>query len=96
MRWTVNHKNKPIKTFPQYGDHKIKEHFCLFPKSHYDSKTETTTYYWLENVYITYEWTEGYEYTLDEWGMSEYQKDYWKKIDISTSEKIALDKLWNK
>ena len=96
MRWTVNHKNKPVKKFLHYGDHKIVERFCFFPKSQYDPKTEITTYYWLEKVYITYEWTEGYEYTFDEWGMSGYQKDYWKKIDISTSDKIALDKLWNK
>lgn len=93
MRWTVNDKNKPVKKFPNYGDHKIAEHFCFFPKSQYDPETKTTTYYWLETVYITYEWTEGYEYIYDEWGVHGYQKDYWKQIDISTNTMDALDKI---
>lgn len=96
MRWTVNHKGQKVKDFPSYGDHKIVERFCFFPKSQYDPETNTTTYYWLETVYITYEWTEGYEYTCDEWGQVLVQSDYWKKINISTNQMEALDKIWRK
>lgn len=95
MRWTINDEGKPFKPFPQIGDHKIVKRFCLFPKSHYDTETKTTTYYWLESVYVTYEWVQEYMYCTP-WGSRDIEPAHWKKIDISTSEKFALDKLWNK
>lgn len=90
MRWTV--ESKPLKPRTQFGDKKIKKHFCLFPKSNYNNGV--TTYFWLETVYIVYEWREGYE-SCTPWGSIDYEPDYWCRIGIATSYDNAVKEIWN-
>lgn len=88
MRWTI--EDKPCKQKPQFGDKKIKKHFCLFPKS--DWNDGITTYYWLETVWVVYEWTKGY---VGEGPCGLYvEPDQWSKIGIATSCSNAVREIW--
>jgi hypothetical protein len=89
MRWTIEHK--PCKPRHKFGDKKIKKHFCLFPKSDYNNGT--TTYFWLETIYIVYEWTEG-GYDYSPWGTRDIEPDYWNRLGIATSYNNAVKEIW--
>lgn len=93
MRWTITHKVIP-DTSPNYGDIRIKKHFCLFPKSNYDGDTGSTTYYWLETVFIAYKWTEGINIEWDFSGLPVCEPDYWRRIGIATTYENASKSIW--
>lgn len=92
MRWTIESKSK-FKESPKIGDKKIKKKFCLFPKSDFNFETGTTTYYWLETVYIVYKLTEGGMFYA-EWGEN-VRPNYWQEIGIATSYSNAIREIYS-
>lgn len=92
MRWIKEGKSKVTRFERNYGDKKIKKHFCLLPKTYYDSIDCVTIYYWLETVYLVYEWVKGerhssYYFFTDE-------PDHWERIGLATSYSNAVRELW--
>lgn len=93
MRWIKKDKSEVVKFKHKYGDKKIKKHFCLLPKTHYDSINSGTIYYWLETVYLVYEWVKGEPYvTCDDYCHCE--PDHWERIGLATSYSNAIRELW--
>ena len=93
MQWTIKHQYID-KEFPYYGDIKVKKRFCLFPRAQYDVESNSTTYYWLQNVYITYEWTEGINVEWDFSGLPVCEPDYWRRVGIATTYENASKSIW--
>ena len=94
MKWTLNHRyidKEPLK----YGDCRIKRRFCLFPRTQYNIESNSTTYYWLQNVFIAYEWTEGTNVEWDPSGIPVCEPDYWRRIGIATTYNNAVKGIWN-
>lgn len=91
MRWIKKDKSKVIFKH-KYGDKKIKKHFCLLPKTHYDSINGGTIYYWLETVYLVYEWVKGEPYSS--YYVFSDEPDHWERIGLATSYSNAVRELW--
>ena len=92
MKWIKEDKSKVTKFERNYGDKKIKKHFCLLPKTYYDSINCATIYYWLETVYLVYEWVKGEPYiTYDD---CHCESDHWERIGLATSYSNAVRELW--
>ena len=89
MKWTINHKyvNKEVV---EYGDKKVRKRFCFFPKAQYDITTNSSTFYWLQYVYVVYEWTEGIDVEWDFSGLPVYEPDYWRQIGIAATYDNAI------
>ena len=92
MKWIKEDKSKVTKFERNYGDKKIKKHFCLLPKAHYDSINCVTIYYWLETVYLVYEWVKGARYSS--YYIFSDESDHWKRIGLATSYSNAVRELW--
>lgn len=93
MKWTINHKYDDKKVI-EYGDKKVRKRFCFFPKSQYDITTNSSTFYWLQYVYVVYEWTEGTNTEWDASGIPMCESDYWHKVGIASTYENAVDGLW--
>lgn len=93
MKWIKEDKSKVTKFERNYGDKKIKKHFCLLPKTYYDSINCATIYYWLETVYLVYEWVEGKSYIGYD-GFYRCKPAHWKRIGLATSYANVVIGLW--
>ena len=94
MKWTINHRYTNKKAL-EYGDKKIKKHFCVFPQVQYDIESNSSTFYWLQYVYIVYEWTEGTDVEWDPSGIPVCESDYWFKLGIATTYENASKGIWS-
>ena len=92
MKWIKEDKSKVTKFERNYGDKKIKKHFCLLPKTYYDSTKGGTIYYWLETVYLVYEWVKGSRYSS--YYIFSDEPDHWERIGLATSYANAVIGLW--
>ena len=94
MRWIKKDKSKAVKFKHKYGDKKIKKHFCLLPKTYYDSLDRKTIYYWLETIYLVYEWVKGEPFSSYYVFSFSDEPDHWERIGLATSYSNAVREFW--
>lgn len=91
MKWTIKHKSNLAKTV-NFGDKQILERFCFLPRVYHSDLHNTTTFYWLEKVYLVYEYVQGHKVTR---GLRTYiEDDHWKRIGLATSYSRAVQEIW--